>query len=89
MPSNRRFADMMLQQRRLYRLTHAKPLLHQLQLWLNEILSQLWAKSPMAAAIGYALSSWRALNVYVQDRRIELDNNTAERALRGVLLGCC
>lgn len=41
----------------------------------------------MAAAIGYALGNWRALTVYVQDGRIEIDNNTAERALRGVVLG--
>jgi hypothetical protein len=41
----------------------------------------------MAAAIGYALGNWRALNVYVEDGRIEIDNNTAERALRGVVLG--
>lgn len=75
------------ERRRLHRQTHAKPLLLQLQRWLNESLSQLSAKSPMAAAIGYALSNWRALNVYVEDGRIEIDNNTAERALRGVVLG--
>lgn len=73
--------------RRLRRQTHAKPLLEQLQCWLKESLSQLSAKSPMAAAIGYALGNWRALNVYVEDGRIEIDNNTAERALRGVVLG--
>lgn len=75
------------EQRRLHRQTHAKPLLLQLQLWLNESLSQLSAKSPMATAIGYALGNWRALNVYVEDGRIEIDNNTAERVLRGVVLG--
>lgn len=73
--------------RRLHRQTHAKPLLLQLQRWLNESLSQLSVKSPMAAAIGYALGNWRALSVYVEDGRIEIDNNTAERALRGVVLG--
>jgi transposase len=75
------------EQRRLHRQTNAKPLLLQLQHWLNESLSQLSAKSPMAAAIGYALGNWRALNVYVEDGRIEIDNNTAERTLRGVVLG--
>jgi transposase len=75
------------EQRRLHRQTNAKPLLLEFQRWLNESLSQLSAKSPMAAAIGYALGNWRALNVYVEDGRIEIDNNTAERALRGVVLG--
>jgi transposase len=75
------------EQRHDYRQLHARPLLQQLYRWLTETLSQLSAKSPMAMAIGYALSNWRALNVYVDDGRIEIDNNTAERALRGVVLG--
>ena len=70
-----------------YRQAHARPLLVQLHGWLKESLWQLSAKSPVAMAIGYALSNWRALNVYVEDGRIEIDNNTAERALRGVVLG--
>jgi hypothetical protein len=45
------------EQRRLHRQTNAKPLLLEFQLWLNESLSQLSAKSPMAAAIGYALGN--------------------------------
>ena len=75
------------EQRRLHRQTNAKPRLLEFQRWLTQSLSQLSAKSPMAAAIGYALGNWRALNVYVEDGRIEIDNNTAERALRGVVLG--
>jgi hypothetical protein len=75
------------EQRRAHRHTNAKPRLLEFERWLNESLSQLSAKSPMATAIGYALGNWRALNVYVEDGRIEIDNNTAERALRGVVLG--
>lgn len=75
------------EQRHRSRQELAKPLLEQLHRWLGESLSQLSAKSPMAAAIGYALGNWRALTVYVQDGRIEIDNNTAERTLRGVVLG--
>lgn len=63
------------------------PLLGELHRWLNETLSLLSAKSPMALAIGYSLSNWRALTRYVDDGRIEIDNNTAERALRSVVLG--
>lgn len=66
---------------------HAKPLLLELHHWLNASLAQLSAKSPLAGAIGYALSNWCALNVYVDDGRVEIDNNTAERALRSVVLG--
>ncbi len=52
----------------------ARPLLVQLHRWLVESLAQLSAKSPLAGAIGYALSNWRALNVYVDDGRVEMDN---------------
>ena len=55
--------------------------------WLNETLGLLSAKSPMALAIGYSLNNWRALNRFVDDGRIEVDNNIAERALRAVAIG--
>ena len=45
------------------------------------------AKSELAKAIGYSLTRWQALTRYCQDGRIEMDNNAAERALRGVALG--
>ena len=41
-------------------------------------------KSEIAKAIGYSLTRWTALTRYVGDGRIEIDNNAAERALRGV-----
>ncbi len=61
--------------------------LAELHRWLHDTLSGLSAKSPMAMAIGYSLSNWRALTRYVDDGRIEIDNNAAERALRSVVLG--
>jgi transposase len=44
-------------------------------------------KSETAGAIRYALSDWRALNRYVDDGLLEIDNSAAERALRAVALG--
>ena len=38
-------------------------------------------------AIRYALSRWDALTRYIGDGHIEIDNNAAERSLRGVALG--
>jgi len=45
------------------------------------------AKSELAKAINYSLKRWKALTRYRDDGRIEIDNNAAERALRGVALG--
>ncbi len=55
--------------------------------WLEKTLSQVSRKSEIAVAIRYALSRWRALLRYVDDGRLEIDNNAAERALRTVALG--
>jgi hypothetical protein len=51
------------------------------------MVGRVSAKSELAAAIGYSLARWKALTRYVDDGRIEIDNNAAERALRGVSLG--
>jgi transposase len=47
----------------------------------------LWKKSELAKAIRYALSNWVALTRYCEDGRLEINNNAAERALRGRRLG--
>ena len=55
--------------------------------WLEATLAKLSRKSDTAAAIRYALSRWPALNRFVDDGHLEIDNNAAERALRVVALG--
>ncbi|MDN0077429.1 transposase [Crenobacter sp. SG2303] len=50
-------------------------------------MGKLSRKSETTAAIQYALNRWEALIWYAEDGRIEIDNNAAERALRGVTLG--
>jgi hypothetical protein len=44
-------------------------------------------KSPEGQAIAYALSNWKALVRYSEDGDLEIDNNGAERSLRGVAVG--
>jgi len=75
------------ERRREIRLQHAKPIVEALYSWLNEQRSMLSRKSVTAEAIGYAMNQWQALTRYLEDGRIEIDNNAAERALRTVALG--
>jgi hypothetical protein len=63
------------------------PLLDQLHAWLLATLRTVSAKSPLAGAINYALVRWPALTRYRDDGRIEIDNNSAERAIRPIVLG--
>ena len=48
--------------------------------------AELPARSNLAAAFRYMLSRWLALTRCLDDGRLSLDNNPAERALRGVAL---
>ena len=74
-------------QRRAVRQAQSKPLLESLRQWFEATLSKLSRKSETTVAIRYALSRWDALLRYIEDGRIEIDNNAAERSLRGVALG--
>ena len=75
------------EERRRARQERAAPLLEELHAWLSHTLMQVSTKSDLAQAIGYTLTHWKALTRYCDDGRIEIDNNAAERALRGVGLG--
>ena len=55
--------------------------------WLTSAYGSLSSKSPLAQAIQYSLTRWVALTRYVEDGRIEVDNNAAERAIRALVLG--
>jgi transposase len=83
MPSKKKFAG----ERREVRGTRARPLLDSLKQWLEETLGKLSRKSNTALAVRYTLSRWDALLRYVNDGRIEIDNNAAERSLRTIALG--
>jgi hypothetical protein len=75
------------EQRREIRNERARPLLESLKQWLEATRCKLSRKSDTALAVRYALGRWEALLRYVDDGRIEVDNNAAERALRTVALG--
>lgn len=75
------------EQRREVRRTQAQALLDSLRQWFEATLSKLSRKSETTAAIRYALVRWDALVRYIEDGHIEIDNNAAERSLRGVALG--
>jgi transposase len=74
-------------ERKEMRQARSRPLLEAMHLWLKTTMSKLSRKSDLAKAIHYALERWAALVMYVDNGRVEMDNNAAERALRTVALG--
>jgi transposase len=74
-------------ERRRRRQSHSQPILDELKRFFEHTLAQVSKKSDWAEAIRYALTRWTALRRFIDDGRIEIDNNAAERALRCVALG--
>ncbi|QBJ16079.1 IS66 family transposase [Agrobacterium sp. 33MFTa1.1] len=76
-------ADQRLERRR----KDSLPLVADLQVWLQTERAKLSRSSPVAEAIDYMLKRWDGFTSFLQDGRICLTNNAAERALRGFALG--
>ena len=51
-------------------------------------LTRISGKSSLAAAIRYALTRMERMRPYLDHGILELDNNTAERGMRAIALGC-
>ena len=75
-------------QRRLtVRAERSAPLLIQLETWLRQQRAKLSSKSETARAIDYSLKRWTAFTRFLDDGRLCISNNAAERALRGIAVG--
>jgi len=58
-----------------------------LETWLREQRALLSAKGDLVKAINYGLTRWRAFTRFLDDGRVCLSNNAAERAVRGIAVG--
>lgn len=76
-------ADQRLERRR----KDSQPLVEELHGWLQTERAKLSRSSPVAEAIDYMLKRWDGFTSFLEDGRICLTNNAAERALRGFALG--
>ena len=63
------------------------PLLTDLEAWLREERSRLSRAATVTGPIDYMLRRWDRFARFVEDGRVCLTNNAAERALRGIALG--
>ena len=73
--------------RRALRQKKSKPILDDIHTYLEREQPHVLPKSPEGEAIAYTLSNWKALTRYCEDGDLEIDNNGAERSLRGVAVG--
>ncbi|HEV2114370.1 MAG TPA: IS66 family transposase [Terriglobales bacterium] len=63
------------------------PVMEKLHQYLVEIREEVLPKSPEARAVRYALNQWEALNRFLKDGDLEIDNGATERANRGIAIG--
>jgi transposase len=74
-------------ERRAARRQNSAPVLEALKPWLTARLELISQKSDLAKAIRYVLNHWEGLCRFLDDGRIEIDNNTVERTIRPLALG--
>jgi transposase len=73
-------------ERRAVRQERSRPLIDVLETWLHMKLQLISKKGKLAEAIRYALSRWAGLCLFLEDGRIEIDNNVVERSIRPLAL---
>lgn len=74
-------------ERRAVRQERSRPRVEALGAWLREQHARLSPNNQVARAIAYSLNTWEALCRFLDDGRLCLTNNAAERALRGIAVG--
>ena len=69
------------------RQAYSRPILDELETWLQNQLPRISGKSELAKAIRHALARLKKLRPYLDHGHLEADNNCAERAMKSVALG--
>ena len=75
------------EERRRMREVESKPTIKAMKPWLEQELARIPSGGALAEAIRYALSRWPALCRFLDDGRVDIDNNPVERAIRPIALG--
>ena len=69
------------------RRTLSRPLVDDLHVYMRTQVARLARGHDLAKAINYILKRWAAFTLFLEDGRVCLSNNAAERGLRGIALG--
>ena len=81
------FAELTPEERHEKRLEQEKPVLDALLSWANEMQARTAPKSALGKAIHYLQEQWPYLTRYLEDGRLELSNNRAERSIKPFVMG--
>ena len=81
------FAELKPEERYTKRLEQAKPVLDALLAWANDLIPRTAPKSALGKALHYLKEQWPYLVRYLEDGRLELSNNRAERSIKPFVMG--
>ena len=74
------------EQRYQLRQKESKPLLEKFKAWLDDIYPTVLPQSPLGKAINYSLKLWNGLICFLDDGRLEIDNNLTEQAIKPFII---
>jgi transposase len=74
-------------ERYTWRQKRSRPILDEIRNWLDDALLQVSPSSATGKALSYLHNEWGQLTRYLDDGRLEIDNNGAENAIRPFVLG--
>lgn len=80
-------AELLPEERYKQRLGQEKTVLDAIFAWANELYGKTAAKSALGKALYYLLEQWPYLTGYLEDGRLELSNNRAERSIKPFVMG--
>jgi len=75
------------EQRKKQRIEMSRPVLEAFLAWLNYYTPRVLPKSAFGQAITYCKNQWPKLVAFMEDGRLELDNNRSERAIKPFVIG--
>ena len=83
----RRIAGQPAELRKAAREQHSRPQVDAFKAWAEAQLARIPGKGDLAKAFRYGLSRWPSFELFLEDGRIGIDNNPAERAMRPIGIG--
>ena len=79
--------DVTAEERKEIRQLKARPIMEELQGWLEQIGVKYGSSNLLGKAAGYAYVRWDNMMRYLEDGRVRIDNNLAENEIRPITLG--
>ncbi len=83
----RALKDKTPEERYVARHEHSRKVLDKYWEWLNVMVLNVTASSKLGEAIRYSINQWESLTSFMQDGRLEIDNNRAERTVKPFVIG--